>query len=96
MFTVDIQLYLRRATIRKLNRKRKRGKKLSFRSKMTIAKEMLKTIAPLLSKDYQVYVLLDSWYASARSGTANRSGVLFVGSSPTTVFICIEPGVHAG
>jgi hypothetical protein len=65
-FTVDIQLYLRRATVRKLNRKRRRGKKLSFRSKMTIAKEMLKAIVPLLPKGYQVYILFDSWYASAK------------------------------
>lgn len=60
-FTVDVQLYLRRATIHKLNRKRRQGKQLRFRSKMTIAMQMLKAIAPLLPRDYQVYVLCDSW-----------------------------------
>lgn len=33
---------------------------------MTIAKQMLKAIAPLLPSGYQVYVLFDSWYASAK------------------------------
>jgi len=61
-----VQLYLREATVRRLNRKRRRGKKLQPRSKMTIATQMLKAVAPLLPKDYQVYVLFDSWYASAK------------------------------
>jgi hypothetical protein len=33
---------------------------------MSIATQMLKAIAPLLPQDYQVYVLFDSWYASAK------------------------------
>jgi len=64
--TVDMQLYLREKTVRKLNRARRRGKRLSFRTKMTIARQMFKKIAPLIPRKYQVYVLFDSWYASAK------------------------------
>jgi hypothetical protein len=64
--TVDIQLYLRRQTVRKLNRARRRGEALPFRTKLTIARDMLKAIAPLIPKEYQVYLLFDSWYASAK------------------------------
>ena len=64
--TVDIQLYLRRKTVRKLNRARRRGERLPFRTKLTIARHMLKAIAALIPKQYQVYVLFDSWYASAK------------------------------
>jgi hypothetical protein len=64
--TADVQLYLRRKTVRRLNRQRQPGQKLNFRSKMTSARQMLKAIEPLLPEGYQVYVLFDSWYASAR------------------------------
>jgi hypothetical protein len=64
--TVDIQLYLKEKTVRKLNRARRRGQRLPFRTKLTIARQMLKAIAPLLPTGYQVYVVFDSWYASAR------------------------------
>jgi hypothetical protein len=64
--TVDIQLYLREKTVRRLNRARRRGQRLPFRTKLTIARQMLKAIAPLLPAGYQVYVVFDSWYASAR------------------------------
>jgi len=64
--TVDWRLYLRERTVRKLNRAREKGKRLSFKSKYRLAREMLMNIAPLLPKDSKVYVLFDSWYASAK------------------------------
>lgn len=63
--TVDMQQYLRKETVKKLNRKRKRGQKLRFRTKFVIACQMLKAVAKFIPRGYQVYVLFDSWYASA-------------------------------
>ena len=65
-FTFDTQLYLREKTIRKLNRQRQPGKRLSFRSKYRIARAMLVEMAAILPKGYPVYVTFDSWYASAK------------------------------
>lgn len=64
-FTVDLQLYLRKKTVRRLNRTRRRGKRIPFRTKMTIARQMLQAVRPLIPRKYPVYVLFDSWYASA-------------------------------
>jgi len=61
---INWKIYLRNKTVRRLNRKY--DLKLSFKSKMTLAIEMLKEIQPLLPSDYAVYVLFDSWYASNR------------------------------
>ena len=65
-FSFDIQLYLREKTIRKLNRKRNKGKRLHFRSKYRIARAMLVEITKLLPKGQTVYVTFDTWYASAK------------------------------
>ena len=65
-FTFDIQLYLREKTVRRLNRKRDRDNRLHFRSKYRIARAMLVEIAKLLPKGRSVYVVFDSWYASAK------------------------------
>lgn len=65
-FTVDMQLYLREKTVRRLNRQRPKGQRLKFRSKISLARSMLNDIAPLLPDDYPVYVLFDSWYAAAK------------------------------
>jgi hypothetical protein len=64
--TVDVQLYLREKTVRRLNRKRPKGERLSFRSKYRIARQMLLTLRPHLPKGWRVYVQFDSWYASRR------------------------------
>jgi hypothetical protein len=64
--TVDWRLYLRERTVRRLNRKREQGKKLAFKTKYRLVREMLLDLAPLLQADYKVYVLFDSWYASAK------------------------------
>jgi hypothetical protein len=65
-FTFDTQLYLREKTVRKLNRKRKSGRRLSFCSKYRMARSMLVEMAALLPKGLPVYVTFDSWYASAK------------------------------
>ena len=64
--TVDLQLYLREKTVRRLNRKRPKGQRLPFRTKYRIARQMLVELAPLLPEGWQVYVQFDSWYASRR------------------------------
>jgi hypothetical protein len=64
--TVDVQLYLREKTVRRLNRKRPKKQRLSFRSKYRIARQMLMALRPLLPTGWQVYVQFDSWYASRR------------------------------
>jgi len=62
--TLDFQLYLRKRTVRAINRLREADERLRFRSKNTIAREMLKRIAPLLPEGWTVVVQFDSWYAS--------------------------------
>ncbi|MEJ2711533.1 MAG: transposase [Anaerolineales bacterium] len=65
-FLFDTRLYLREKKVRQLNRERKSGEHLHYRSKYALAREMLVELSKLLPKGYQVYVLFDSWYASAR------------------------------
>jgi hypothetical protein len=64
--TVDLRLYLREKTVRRLNRKRPKGQRLPFRSKYRIARQILVELAPLLPKGWKVYVQFDCWYASRR------------------------------
>ncbi|MGB9724697.1 MAG: transposase [Chloroflexia bacterium] len=64
--TVDLRLYLREKTVRRLNRKRPQGQRLPFRSKYRIARQILVELAPLLPKGWKVYVQFDCWYASRR------------------------------
>jgi hypothetical protein len=59
------RLYLRECTVRKLNRRRKKGK-LRYRSKLALAQEMLQQVVSLLPQTNPVYVLFDSWYTSAK------------------------------
>jgi len=65
-FLFDTRLYLREKTVRQLNRHRPLESRLHFRSKYALAREMLVELAELLPKGYPVYVLFDSWYASAK------------------------------
>ncbi|MFQ5434893.1 MAG: transposase [Anaerolineae bacterium] len=64
--TVDMRLYLREKTVRRLNRKRDKNNRLPFRSKYRIARTILEQLPPLLPKGWKVVVQFDSWYASAR------------------------------
>lgn len=61
-----LKIYLRQNVVRKLNRARAKGKRIPFKSKLTLAKEILKELAALLPKTQPVYVLFDSWYASKK------------------------------
>jgi len=65
-FLFDTRLYLREKKVRQLNRQRSKDKHLSYRSKYNLAREMLLELDELLPKGSQVYVLFDSWYASAK------------------------------
>lgn len=62
--TVDLRLYLRAKTVRRLNRQRQAGQRLSFRSKNSLARSILEALRPHLPKGWVVYVQFDSWYAS--------------------------------
>ena len=62
--TVDLQLYLRAKTVRRINRHRPREERIPFRSKNDIAYAVLEALRPLLPKGWRVYVQFDSWYAS--------------------------------
>lgn len=59
------RLYLRSATVRRLNRRRKKNK-LRYQSKLVLAQQMLQQVLPFLPKGHPVYVLFDSWYTSAK------------------------------
>ncbi len=65
-FLFDTRLYLREKTVRRLNRKRSPENRLHYHSKYHLAREMLVELAEMLPKGYHVYVLFDSWYASAK------------------------------
>ena len=62
--TVDLRLYLRAKTVRRLNRQRPPGQRIPFRSKNSLAKNILAALRPLLPTGWVVYVQFDSWYAS--------------------------------
>lgn len=64
--TVDLRLYLRGKTVRRLNRRRPKGQRIPFRSKISLARQMLIELHPLLPKGWSVYVQFDSWYAARR------------------------------
>lgn len=65
-FLFDTRLYLREKKVRQLNRLRSKEKRLAYRSKYNLARELLLELETLLPKGSQVYVLFDSWYASAK------------------------------
>jgi hypothetical protein len=62
--TVDLRLYLRDKTVRRLNRHRAPEHRLHFRSKFHLARAILEALKPLLPAGWTVYVQFDSWYAS--------------------------------
>jgi hypothetical protein len=65
-FLFDTRLYLREQKVRQLNREREPEQRLHYRSKYHLARSMLAELAELLPKGHRVYVLFDSWYASAK------------------------------
>lgn len=62
--TVDLRLYLRAKTVRRLNRHRSPGQRVPFRSKNSLARAILEDLRPLLPVGWMIYVQFDSWYAS--------------------------------
>ena len=62
--TVELRLYLRDKTVRRLNRHRPPEHRLHFRSKFRSAREILESLKPLLPPGWTIYVQFDSWYAS--------------------------------
>jgi len=65
-YTFAWRLYLREKTVRRLNRGRPKEKRLRFKSKYRLAREMLEELRALLPEGYTVYVLFDRWYASGK------------------------------
>jgi len=65
-YTFAWRLYLREKTVRRLNRKRPKEKRLRFKSKYLLAREMLEELRDLLPEGYTVYVLFDRWYGSGK------------------------------
>ena len=65
-FLFDTRLYLRAKKVRHLNRARTKENRLAYRSKYNLARDMLLELEALLPAGNQVYVLFDSWYASAK------------------------------
>lgn len=65
-FLFDTRLYLREKKVRQLNRERPKDKRLSYRSKYNLAREMPLELEELLPAGSRVYVLFDSWYASVK------------------------------
>ena len=63
---IALRLYLRARTVRRINRVREKNRRLPFKTKFEIVKEILQELAPLIPSKVPVYVLFDSWYASAK------------------------------
>lgn len=64
-FTYDLRPYLRKRTVRRLNRQRPKDQRVHFLSKTHLAQQILRTLVPLLPKGWRVYVHFDAWHASA-------------------------------
>lgn len=64
--TVDLRLYLREKTVRRLNRHRPPEQHIPFRSKNHLARLMLEALRPLLPPGWAIHVQFDSWYASEK------------------------------
>ncbi len=65
-YTFAWRLYMREKTVRRLNRRRPKEKRLHFKSKYRLAREMLEELRALLPEGYTVYVLFDRWYGSGK------------------------------
>ncbi|MCI0338650.1 MAG: hypothetical protein L0226_13820 [Acidobacteria bacterium] len=58
--TLDVRLYLHNHTVHAINRTREADERIRFRSKNTIAREMLKQTAPHLPEGWTVIVQFNS------------------------------------
>lgn len=64
--TADLRLYVRERTVRRINRHRPPDQRIPFRSKNSLARNILEALHPLLPKGWTIYVQFDSWYASEK------------------------------
>jgi hypothetical protein len=64
--TVAVRPYLRKRTVRRINRQRRPEQRLRFVCKYRLARRILADCRALIPKDVAVYVQFDAWYASAR------------------------------
>lgn len=64
-FPLAWRLYLGRKQVKRLNRTRCIHDRLTYVKLTDLATQMLDEVQPRLPKDIRVYVLFDSWYASA-------------------------------
>jgi hypothetical protein len=65
-FTFAVRPYLRKKTVRRINRQRPPERRVRFICKYRLARQILEECRQLLPKDVAVYVQFDAWYASAR------------------------------
>ena len=65
-FLFDTRVYQREKKVRQLNRKREAGQRLHYHSKYSLARSMLAELAELLPQGHRVFILFNSWYASAK------------------------------
>jgi hypothetical protein len=71
-FTFTLRPYLRKRTVRRINRHRSADQRLHFIAKYELARQMLEECGALIPKDVAVYVHFDAWYASAQMLTFIR------------------------
>jgi hypothetical protein len=65
-FTFAIRPYLRKRTVRRINRHRPPGRRVRFTCKYRLARQILEDCRKLIPRDVAVYVHTDAWYSSAR------------------------------
>lgn len=65
-YVYDWALYLREKIVRRLNRRRPTKRRLRFRSKYRLVRAILADLKQRLPTGFPVYVVYDSWYASAK------------------------------
>lgn len=65
-FPFTVRPYLRKKTVRRINRHRPPERRIRFICKYRLARQILEDCRRLIPKDVAVYVQFDAWYASAR------------------------------
>jgi len=65
-FTFAVRPYLRKRTVRRINRHRPSERRVGFICKYRLARQILEDCRRLIPRDVAVYVHFDAWYASAR------------------------------
>jgi hypothetical protein len=80
-FPLTWRSYLSRKQVKRLNRTRADTDRLTYRKLIALVIEMLDEVAPQVPVGVRVYVLFDSWYASAELlNYVRRRGWHFIGA----------------